>query len=306
DVRLLSGRLEEEAVLHRAEGTKRGLVGASAAVAWPMERTTWELLAYRPRERWGTTRDIDLASVQEMDRSNGTTFDSFDRETGGLTMVPSSPCPVLFGIRGTDPDQLPQALGQVRSEPYQGWVVFVTNQATDDHLTVKALGDVVPFESVAVRGTITKAPQTISGGHVILEIGDGEQRLATAAYEPTKGFRGVVRKLALGDEVIACGSVRDEPRTLNLEKVKVISLGSDVERVKVANPRCPDCGKSMKSIGTGAGYRCNACGTKASEDEAAFEEGPRDLERGWYEVPSDARRHLARPLRLGVREELEM
>ncbi len=306
DVRLLSSRLEEEEVLHMAEGTRRGLVGAAAAVAWPMERTTWELIAYRPRERWGKSRDVDPASVEDMDQGFVTTFDSFDRTTGGLTMVPASPCPVLFGIRGTDPYRLPEALGRVRSEPYQGWAVFVTNQATDDHLTAKALRDVVPFESVAVRGTITKAPETISGGHVILEIGDGEHRLATAAYEPTKGFRGIVRKLLPGDEVIACGSVRDEPRTLNLEKVKVVALGTGVEKVKVANPRCPDCGKSMKSIGAGAGYRCNACGTRASEEEAAFDEGPRGLEPRWYEVPSDARRHLARPLKLGVREELEM
>ena len=305
DVRILASRLEEEGVHHRAEGSRRGLVGASAAVAWPMEGTTWELLAYRPRERWGTTREVDPVSVEEMDKWNESTFDSFYRETRGMTMVPSSPCPVLFGIRGTDPDALPAALRQVRSEPYQGWAVFVTNQATDDHLTAKALQDVAPFESVAVRGTVTKAPETIAGGHVILELGDGDDRLAAAAYEPTKGFRGTVRRLAPGDRVVACGSVRDEPRTLNLEKVRVLSLGSGVERLKVANPKCPDCGRSMKSTGAGAGYRCNACGTRAGEEDATFQEGPREIEPGWYEVPSDARRHLARPLRLGVRPDLE-
>ena len=220
-------------------------------------------------------------------------------------MVPSSPCPVLYGIRGTDPDALPAAMRQVRSEPSEGWMVFVTNQATDDHLTVKALADVAPFESVSVKGSITRGPETIQGGHVILEVGDGERTLALAAYEPTKGFRGVVRKMVPGDHVQVCGSVRDEPRTLNLEKVRIISLGPGVARVKVANPTCPGCGRSMKSIGAGSGFRCRDCGNRAEEDEATFEERPREIGPGWYEVPSSARRHLARPLKLGVDPRLE-
>lgn len=305
DVRLLTKKLEEQGVPHKAEGSGRGLVGASAALAWPMERTTWELLAYRPQVRWGEPREVDPTSVEEMDKNNPTTFDSFDKERGGLTMVPSSPCPVLFGIRGTDPEKLPGAFRQVRSEPHEGWAIFISNQATDDHLTMKALDAVGPFESVAVRGTVTKRPGTISGGHVILEIGNGNERLAAAAYEPTKGFRGVVRKLIHGDTLLACGSVRDEPRTLNLEKMKVLSLGSGTERAKVANPRCPDCERSMKSIGTDAGFRCPHCGTRADESEATFEEIQRDLTPGWYEVPTNARRHLARPLSLGVRPDLE-
>jgi tRNA(Ile2)-agmatinylcytidine synthase len=305
DVRFLESRLEEEGVLHMAEGTRRGLVGAAAACAWPRERVTWELIAYRPPDRWGTSREVDPGSVQEMDKMFPSTFDSFDEETRGMTMIPSSPCPVLFGIRGTDPDALPKALGHVRSEPHEGWVMFETNQATDDHLTVKAMSDVSPHESVAVRGTVTKGPGTITGGHVILEIGDGDARLAAAAYEPTKGFRGIVRKLVPGDSVMACGSVRDEPRTLNLEKVKVLSLGAEVERIKVANPRCPDCDKSMKSVGATAGYRCNNCGTRAEEEDATFEDRPREVQPGWFEVPTNARRHLARPLRLGVRSELD-
>ncbi len=305
DLRMLRSRLEKQGVLCRAEGTGRGLVGASAAVSWPMERTTWELISYRPEHRWGEPRQVDPASVEEMDRTNPSTFDSFDPSSGGLTMVPASPCPVLFGIRGTDPETLPGALRQVRSEPHEGWATFVTNQATDDHLAVKALGDVVPYESVAVRATVTRAPGTISGGHVILEISDDGKPLAAAAYEPTKGFRDLVRKLIPGDTILACGSVREEPRTINLEKVKVIELVGDKTRVKVSNPVCPDCGKSMKSVGAGTGYRCTRCGGKAAEDAATFEEVPRDIEPGWYEVPPDARRHLARPLRLGVRAELE-
>jgi len=304
DLEVLRSRLEARGTPHRTEGTGRGLVGASAALAWPMERPTWELLAYRPRDRWGTKREVDPASVAAMDRHHPTTFDSIDPVTGALKMVPSSPCPVLFGVRGTDPGVLPIAMREVVSEPWEGWMLFVTNQATDDHLVRKALADVGAHESVAVEGVVLSAPRTIPGGHVLLDIGDGPARLAVAAYEPTKGFRGVVRGLAPGDRLLACGSVRDEPRTLNLEKVRVLGLGSAVVREKVGNPRCPGCGKAMKSIGRGAGYRCLRCGTRATEEEAEFEERPRAVEPGWYEVPMVARRHLSRPLSLGVRPEL--
>ena len=73
----------------------------------------------------------------------------------------------------------------------------------------------------------------------------------------------------------------------------------------MANPKCPECGKGMKSAGAGAGYRCVRCGTEAGEAEAKYEERPRGVAPGWYEVPPGARRHLARPLSLGVRPDLE-
>jgi tRNA(Ile2)-agmatinylcytidine synthase len=182
----------------------------------------------------------------------------------------------------------------------------MTNQATDDHLFPKPMAEVVPFESVAVRGTVTGAPSTITGGHVILEIGEGDHRLAAAAYEPTKGFRDLVRGLFPGDEVVAVGSVRDEPRTLNLEKLKVLSMATMFAEVRVGNPKCPDCGRSMKSVGMDAGYRCQRCGTRAGEEDAHIERHARDVSPGWYEVPPSARRHLARPLKLGVKPTIDI
>jgi tRNA(Ile2)-agmatinylcytidine synthase len=220
-------------------------------------------------------------------------------------MVPSSPCPVLFGIRGTEPTDLPAALAMVGPERPEGWLVLRTNQGTDDHLVPKRLREARPSEGVAVAGTVAVGPRTIEGGHVLLTLREGRARLDIAAYEPTKGFRDVVRMLRPGDRVVACGSVRDGPRTVNLEKLKVVALGARVERVKVANPKCPKCGKGMKSVGRGAGYRCARCGTKARPDAASFEDRPRGLQPGWYEVPTCARRHLARPLKLGVRSELD-
>ena len=41
---------------------------------------------------------------------------------------------------------------------------------------------------------------------------------------------------------------------------------------KVSNPPCPACGKNMKSMGKGQGYRCRECGTKAREPVTRSEE----------------------------------
>lgn len=305
DVDSAEARLTAESVLHRAEGSHRGLVGASAAIAWPMERSTWELMAYREGDRWGTSRHIDPEPVRKLEGDFPGTFDSFDTDTGDMTMVPSSPCPVLFGIRGTDNEELVNALGTMAGEAPAGWVIYLTNQATDDHLSSRTIPEVRPYESVAVRGIVASVPRTIKGGHVLFDMSGGGHHLAVAAYEPTKGFRHTVRDLRPGDMVVACGSIRSEPRTLNLEKFKLVSLGSSEELVKVGNPKCPRCGKGMKSVGTGAGFRCARCGTRAGSEDARTESRQRDIPVGWCEVPTGARRHLARPLKLGVRPELD-
>jgi len=118
-------------------------------------------------------------------------------------------------------------------------------------------------------------------------------------YEPSKSFRETVRRLRCGDRIRALGEMREEPRTLNVEKIEVLSLARVLNKTK--NPICKGCEKSMQSLGRGAGYRCRRCGLKASEEEATFSEEQRALEVGWYEPPVCARRHLSKPLkRIGL------
>ena len=84
--------------------------------------------------------------------------------------------------------------------------------------------------------------------------------------------------------------------TVNIEKLRPLELVE--KRVKSSNPRCPECGRGMKSVGRGQGYRCRECGTKLGEGDAEFERVERGLEEGrLYEVPICARRHLAKPLK---------
>jgi tRNA(Ile2)-agmatinylcytidine synthase len=109
------------------------------------------------------------------------------------------------------------------------------------------------------------------------------------AFEPTKGFRDVVRPLRSGDRVVACGSYRHG--SLNLEKLAVLELA---ESSTVRPPRCAVCGRRTTSAGRDRGWKCRACGARTRDPEVAVE--ARVIAPGWYEVPPVARRHLARPL----------
>jgi len=274
----------------------RGLIGASASIAWRARRRTYELIAYLPEDRWGEERWIDEESVKRLDSLFPSTFDNYDYENGYVAIKPNSKTPVLFGIRGTNPEDLILAKDEVRSSPYDSWIVFLTNQGSDDHIVRKRIAYVREGDNVVIRGRVASTPMRIEGGHVIFTFEDSTGRIDCAAYEPTKGFREVVEKLIPGDEVEVYGSVRWEMRTVNVEKMRILSLARKM--VKLENPICPVCGRHMESIGRGKGYRCRKCGTRAPEEAAKFAEVERELREGWYEVPVIARRHIAMPLKL--------
>jgi tRNA(Ile2)-agmatinylcytidine synthase len=166
------------------------------------------------------------------------------------------------------------------------------------------LESVEPYRSVRTAGVVSSMPREIKGGHVIFRITGGEvpggiegekiHGIDCAAYEPTKEFREVVRALRPGDSLEIYGGVRESPLTLNIEKMLVSELAL-IQRKK-SNPVCGKCGKRMKSAGAGEGYRCRGCGTRTPESSAEYEFLERDITPGWYETPSCARRHLAKPL----------
>ncbi|RLF55465.1 MAG: DNA-binding protein [Thermoplasmata archaeon] len=281
--------------VYRGYKNGRGIIGATSAISWePLDRT-FEVITYRRKEMWGRKREVDERSVIEMDRSIRSTFDNYDYETKRILITPNSPCPVLFGIRGDDPFDLLRAKDMISSEDYAGWLLFETNQATDDHLERKKISDIKPYESVIVKGLVDRDPFVIEGGHVIFRIRDDTSSIDCTAYEPTKSFRNIVRKLRRGDVVEVYGGVRSEPFTINIEKIRIERLARLV--VKVENPVCERCKIHMKSIGKGKGYRGRRCGAVKGEEDARYEELERGIRIGFYEVPPSARRHLSKPLK---------
>jgi tRNA(Ile2)-agmatinylcytidine synthase len=276
-------------------GNRRGLVGACASVAWQPGDRTWEVIAYRERGRWGTERDVDPESVVRMDRAFPSTFNNYDHRQRKVVLAPGSPCPILFGIRGDDPRVLKGAMETLKGERVDRWLVYESNQGTDDHLVPSRVADVRPFSSAMVRGAVASEPRTIPGGHVIASVRDATGEMDVAIYEPAKEFRAVLRALVPGDRVVICGGVRERPLTINVEKLRVVRLARVVR--KAANPRCRTCDKAMKSLGHGQGFRCERCGARAAAGAGEYVEERRRLTTGWFEPPACARRHLAKPLK---------
>jgi tRNA(Ile2)-agmatinylcytidine synthase len=131
-------------------------------------------------------------------------------------------------------------------------------------------------------------PHTIQGGHVLFRIRDSSGvSVDCAAYEPTKEFRGVIRKLLPGDRVRVWGGVRDDPITINLEGIEVRQLVSFIRD----RPSC--CGRRMESMGKGQGFRCRVCRRKSKH--MVKMEINREITTGRYHVPPCATRHISMP-----------
>ncbi len=273
----------------------RGVIGALAAVGSELPDRTYELIAYRVKDNWGKNRRVDRDSVFRMnDYTYPLTFNNVDPASGRVLITPSSPCPVLLGIRGENEEVLRQAYSMlVIEEPVLGTVIYETNQGTDAHIrVVKSVDEVRAGSSVALRGVVSSEPRVIKGGHVVFSLSDGPRSIDCAAYEPTRDFRRVVATLVPGDEVVVYGGVRmDSHVTINLEKIKILKLREVCEE---RNPPCGRCGRRMESAGRNQGLRCRRCGTRAEAKERVFKNRP--LSQKFYQVPPGAMRHLSMPL----------
>jgi tRNA(Ile2)-agmatinylcytidine synthase len=275
----------------------RGVVGALASIGCPLERHTFEAIAYRVRENWGTVRRIDTESVYRLHRC-GISFDSLDPETGEIRVTPHSPCPVLAGVRGKTAGEALKGLGMLKFlEDVERVMLFKTNQATDMHLTPTKISKLKPYSNAVVEGVVRSMPWTIEGGHTFVRIGDDTGEIVCAAYSPTGRLRAVVQRLCPSDRVRAAGGVKPKEQglTLNLEKLAILEL---TEFTVVKPPKCIICGISMKSRGRGSGYRCKRCGAIQPPTAAMRVVVPRTIGIGVYEVATTARRHLSKPLEL--------
>ena len=303
----------------------RGRIGALAAVGAPAALDEWtvEHITYRELDRCGTPREVDADSVfAAADAEYPTVWDTVDRETGAVVCVPNAPGPILHGIRGDDAAACRRVADAIAAEPAERTATFATNQGTDAHLADGAIGDLRDGAGYRVTGVVAGTPERKRGGHVHVRVaggsaadaetddpgagsdpatdddpGDGDEPVLRAvAFAPTGRFRDRVCALRPGDRVTLCGEheVRaGDPGpdgTLKLEKFAV----RDLVETEPTTPTCPECRRTMSSAGQDQGYRCRDCGTTAP----GTVERPidREIERGWYEVPPSARRHVAKPL----------
>ena len=127
--------LDDSGARYRGWKNRRGLIGATAAVASDLPDRTSEILVYRKPERWGTPRNVDRQSLFDAERATFPhTWDTVDVVNNVVVCVPHTPDPVLFGIRGESPSWVMHARQMIRSEPPGIEQIWVTNQGTDAHL----------------------------------------------------------------------------------------------------------------------------------------------------------------------------
>ncbi len=272
----------------------RGIIGSIAAISLPLSDYTFELLAYRAPENYGTKRQIDYDSVYEMDKKTfPDTFENIDYGEDYIAIEPKTPCPVLYGIRSNTVESLEYAKEIVEvGESIVDSCIFKTNQHTDMHIQkTPDISSMKQFSCYEVTGEVKNKPKVIDGGHMFFYIMDESGEIECGAYEPTKSFRNTVSDLRPGDIIRVFGGI-GEQNTFNIEKFQVVKL-NDVE---YKNPIC-ECGKRMTSAGKNKGFKCKKCGRKIESDEKVPIKIDRNLKNDqFYETPVSARRHLSKPI----------
>ena len=250
-----------------------GRIGATLALHWPAVSKTYEAIGWRMPDATGQ-RKLDEEAAQLVDELEGTFLCRDDRLQSSL-LAPRGNSPVLFGIRTWQRDDSEHAakilIDAPMTEPVSGWMVFETNQATNDHL------------DEPIEFTVEKI-ETIKGGHTI--INSSHDRFV--AFRESGQIALQCQKLQLGDE-IECLGLTAPDRTIHIEFLRMKNLKPNRNR-----PLCPVCNKSMTSMGKNQGIRCKKCG-RVSDDH--WEESERGLPQNvWIQPPPSSRRHLAKPL----------
>ena len=280
----------------------RGIIGALAAIGETLTSDyTYELIAYRTVANWGTKRLVDKESVFNMDKLlQPKVFNNIDHEKKRVLITPHGPDPILFGLRGETADIVQQAFGLVKSlEPVERWVIFRSNQGTDAHLrAVDSIDKLERYSSVILKGVVSKNPKIVPVRHVIFSIQTTFGEIACAAYEPTGDLRKIAQQLVTGDCIEVMGAIhkttKNRPLTINLEKIRLLTLYQTSVK---QNPICPNCKKRLKSMGKHQGLRCEKCGEKFRNITRQETPVPRALQIGLYVTSTRSQRHLTKPLR---------
>ncbi len=269
----------------------RGIIGSAAALSWPGNNVTFEILNYKYPN--GTTLDPEkkILAAKMAENIQGT-FNNLDIRNGYSAIFPKERTPVVFGVRGTNHNSLIRGVEDIiyaHSLDIERSILYVTNQATDDHIINDPV-NIRPGSSYSLEGRITCNAYNIEGGHYFSFLKSGNMEIKIAAFEPTKEFRNTFSKLMTGDKVRVYGTLRDN--CLNVEKMEIIDLVKIFVRLP---PKCTKCGGNMRSKGHND-YRCPDCGHRTSTPSFVVEK--RDIRTGFYDVPVIARRHLSRPFDL--------
>lgn len=283
-------------------GNGRGIIGSLAAIGCLLDGDhTFEAIAYRRPENFGTVRTVDYIKVIECSkRTFPYTFNNFDFANRRILITPHGPDPVFCGIRGESAHIVTSSLQSLDiKERLEGCLVFRSNQGTNMHLQNEIkLPEAKSFTSGHLRCKVSIKPQIIQGGHTLFAVENKDGfAFPAAVYEPT-GIANIASLLAVGDIIeLGCGIRRassKHPKILNVEYFLVLELA---EIVEIRNPLCRNCSKRMKSEGKNKGFQCKRCKLREPYTiQKANIHLPRKIQVGLYIPTPKAHRHLTKPL----------
>ena len=263
-----------------------GIVGASAAISWsPKTNSSWELIAWRDEGKIGTARQVSESAVFGIGQLHSGAFVNRDPTKGRGMIAPRTPCPVLYGIRGSTSRSVEDAhlwLQQREDvEKCSCYAVHRTNQLSDDHI------------ETPLSGTVTCLPSSTKGGHAVIGAITSVGPKKLVAFSEGGPVNRTLRSLMPGDQISWTGL--DSPEgSVHLEKLR---LDKSSPRI-IGRPVC--CNGTMRSQGRDQGVRCDSCGREETKYwrsipmAVCHETGS----EGWVEPSPSNRRHLAKPVSL--------
>lgn len=286
---------------------RRGLIGALAAIGNYLPNDhTYELLVYRKINEKNRDRNIQVEPDISYEDEN--TFAHLDLETAKPIWSPHGPDPVVIGIRGNKICSLLSLFSRIKKYiVFDRWMIFVTNQGTDEHLyACENLHKPVSIYS-QFNGFVRIGRKTVKekGGHIRLEASVDEEYIDLIAYEPSGKLREIVNKLVSDLYVKVGGSLKYSTVErgkiiLNIQLMRIddfsLSIYSNVK------PICPRCGGSMESLGSNAGYVCKKCKYHISTSNMELKT---DMVKWLPQIilpPYRSIRHLSKPLKRYGRE----
>ena len=265
-------------------GTNWGIVGASAAVSWlPKSHSSWELVAWRDDSNIGKNRQVCYDSVSQLESLFPDTFLNRDPTKAKGLIAPRTPCPVLYGIRGSNPESVREAhlwlQSQTGVEKCKSFAIHITNQLSDDH---------IPSE---MKGTVISQPTEMQGGHSHVSVFSEGRRQRLVAFSEGGPVNRLLRTTRPGD-VISWKGLKSPQGDFHLEKMCIVDATPRI----LSRPIC--CSKTMRSAGKGQLLRCPKCGKM--QEKLWLTIPPSHKENvtpgHWVEPHPSNRRHLASPL----------
>jgi len=301
--------LKKAVIWERHELGERGLIGAFAALGYPLYYDhTYELLVYRDLYERGPRFSVDIVGkivnlLREVE--DEFSFSHIDYETKKLLITPAGPDPVIMGIRGDNPNLLYAIFKCIVKKinlKYSRWLIYVTNQGTNDHLyTSNSARKVIPYTQF--KGTVSLTPELtkIPGSHVKINIKIDHHDASLYAYYESGRLKEYLTKHINYTQAYIGGCIKLERDGGLLINIEYFSPIKNSNLIKV-NSVCPKCIKPMKRMGYKKGFICKECGYNIllSSDEVILSK--RITSSDIYLPPLRSIKHLTKPLKRYGRE----